>query len=81
MGLDNWRRYSLHSHSQIMAVLSIGSDFERCLTSNAIKTLSHKFTMRPSTGLYENRTLSSLYFYELLVKCSIHYICIGRVTL
>ena len=35
-----------------------------------MEALHHNLTIRPSTGVHESRTLSSIYYYELLTIAS-----------
>ena len=79
MGVDNWQRCYLCSNSRIaMAVLSVRNDgnfkrFLTCSTSQTIKPCCHNFMIRPSAGVCESRTLSSIYYYELLVIANTVY--------
>ena len=72
MDLDNWQRCYLRSHSpiwpfehwkwwQFREIL----DFHY-VTNHKTLLLHHNFTIHPSTGVYESRILSSIYYYELL---------------
>ena len=73
MDLDNWQRCYLRSHSpiwpfehwkwwQFREIL----DFHY-VTNHKTLLLHHNFTIHPSTGVYESRILSSIYYYELLI--------------
>ena len=47
-------------------MMAISIDFWY-VTNHKTLLLHHNFTIRPSTGIYESRILSSIYYYELLV--------------